>query len=153
MRVSPEFLKSIAVPASVGVVLYFLNVNFITWMFNVFPETVALVFGRGTWWLDAPVLLKVFYVGLVSPVVEELVFRRAVLGYFVQKDKQAFGLAVSTVVFALYHMLFGWGYLKAVIMLVPGLVFGVMFIRYGFRGCLSCHLSNNIMSATALINI
>ncbi len=153
MRANPEFLKSIAVPASVGVVLYLLNVNFITWMFNVFPETVALVFGSGTWWLDAPVLLKVFYVGLVSPVVEELVFRRAVLGYFVHRDKQAFGLAVSTVVFALYHILFGWGYLKAVIMLVPGLVFGVMFIRYGFRGCLSCHLSNNIMSAIALINI
>ncbi len=151
MRFNAKVVKSIFVPALVGIVLYFVNVSFITWMFRVFPDTVALVFGSGSWWLDAEAYVKVVYVGIVGPVIEEVVFRKLLLGYFVKRGDARIGLLVSTVVFAGYHLLFGWGILKAVIMIVPGIVFGVMFIRYGFRGCLSCHLSNNVLAAAGLL--
>ncbi len=152
LNVNPELLKNIFVPVVVGIVLYFVNVSFITWMFRVFPDTVALVFGSGSWWLDAGVYVKVVYVGLIGPVIEEVVFRKLLLGYFVKRGDARTGLLVSTVVFAGYHLLFGWGILKAVIMIVPGIVFGVMFLRYGFRGCLSCHLSNNVLAVVGLVS-
>ena len=151
MRFNAKVVESIFVPVVVGVVLYFVNVSFITWMFRVFPDTVALVFGSGSWWLDAETYVKVVYVGLVGPVIEEVVFRKLLLGYFVGRGDARIGLLVSSVVFALYHLLFGWGILKAVIMIVPGIVFGVMFLRYGFRGCLSCHLSNNALAVIGII--
>ena len=150
-NVNPKLLKSILVPALIGIALYFLNVGFISWMFEAFPHTVALVFGKGSWWLDAPDIVKVIYVGLLGPVIEEVVFRKLLLGYFVKRGDARIGLLVSSVVFGAYHLLFGWGLLKAVIMLVPGIVFGVMYLRYGFRGCLSCHLSNNVLAVAALV--
>ena len=151
MRFNPKSLESIIIPALIGIALYYINVGFITWMFEAFPDTIALVFGKGSWWLDAPLHIKAVYVGLIGPVIEEFVFRRLLLGYFVKKGDARTGLIISSLVFALYHLLFGWGILKAVIMIVPGIIFGMMYIKYGFRGCLSCHLSNNILAVIGLM--
>lgn len=145
-------LKEICISALVGILLYFLNVSFISWMFAAYPETQALVFGKGSWWLGAALLVKAAYVGIIGPVFEELVFRRGILGYFSLRGQKIFGLALSTMFFGGYHLLFGWGMLKAVLMIVPGLVFGVMFLKYGFRGCLTCHLANNLLAVWALVN-
>ena len=98
------------------------------------------------------IAVKAVYVGIVGPVIEEVVFRKLLLRYFVKRGNVRIGLLVSTVVFAGYHLLIGWGILKAVIMLVPGVVFGVMFIKYGFRGCLSCHLSNNVLAVVGIVS-
>lgn len=122
-------------------------------MFSAFPSSYALVFGKGSWWLGASVLVKIVYVGVVSPVVEEVIFRKGILGYFVKRKQNLFGLLFSTVIFGLYHMLFGWGPLKAVLMIVPGLVFGVLYLKYGFKGCLAGHLSNNMLAVWALVNV
>ncbi|MFH1127101.1 MAG: CPBP family intramembrane glutamic endopeptidase [archaeon] len=152
MHINQLSLKEISTSVFFGALLYFVNVSFISWMFAAYPETQALVFGKGTWWLGAALSVKVVYVGLIGPVFEELVFRRALLGYFAGRGQQIFGLALSTILFGGYHLLFGWGMLKAVLMIVPGLVFGVMFLKYGFKGCLTCHLSNNILAVWALAN-
>ena len=145
-------LKTIAISSALGIILYFVNAAFVTWLFSAYPETRPLVFGSGTWWLSAPTAVKIAYVGLISPIIEELIFRKGIMGYFTKNNQQSAALAISTILFALYHILFGWGYLKAVLMLVPGLVFGILYMRYGLKGCLSCHLSNNILAAIALAN-
>ena len=150
MRHYSPSLKTIAISSALGIILYVLNAAFVTWLFSAYPETRPLVFGSGTWWLQASPLVKIAYVGLISPIIEELVFRKGILGYFMKNNHQSAGLAISTILFALYHILFGWGYLKAVLMLVPGLIFGILYMKYGLKGCLSCHLSNNILAAMTL---
>ncbi len=145
-------VNSIAISSLAGILLYFLNAAFITWLFSAYPETRPLVFGRGTWWLSASATVKIAYVGLISPIVEELIFRKGILGHFMKNNNPSAALIISTILFAAYHILFGWGYLKAVLMLVPGLMFGILYIRYGLKGCLSCHLSNNILAAQAIAN-
>lgn len=150
MRLASSALKQIAFSSALGIILYILNVSFVNLLFLAYPETRPLVFGSGTWWLQAPAAVKFVYVGFISPIIEELIFRNGIMSYFIRNNQYPSALIISTVLFALYHILFGWGYLKAVLMLVPGLVFGVLYARYGLKGCLSCHLSNNIMAAIAL---
>lgn len=152
MRLDSHYLKTITISSAFGILLYFLNSAFITWLFSAYPETRLLVFGSGTWWLQAQALVKIAYVGLISPVIEELIFRKGIQGYLIKNNHPSAALAISTILFALYHILFGWGYLKAILMLVPGLVFGILYMKYGLKGCLSCHLSNNILAAIALAN-
>ena len=152
MMIQAKILKQTALSSLAGILLYILNASFVTWLFAAYPETQALVFGKGTWWLAAPPVIKLVYVGLISPVIEETIFRYGILGYFTKNNHQSVGLAISTILFALYHLIFGWGYLKPVLMLLPGMVFGILYIRFGFKGCLSCHLSNNILAAITLAN-
>jgi membrane protease YdiL (CAAX protease family) len=90
-------------------------------------------------------------VGVFAPFFEELVFRRIILAWFISRKKFTLGLAISSILFGLYHMAFGWGILKAVDMTLVGATFGLSYRRYQFRGSLLTHYANNIMSLANML--
>ncbi|MCK5040053.1 MAG: CPBP family intramembrane metalloprotease [Candidatus Aenigmarchaeota archaeon] len=128
---------------TIGIVLYLINSNFLKFLFEAYPRSLELTFGRGGWWLTEPAYVKIIYVGFIAPFFEELVFRKLMLGRFIKKEQFVFGLVLSSVVFGLWHMVIGWGILKAVDMFVVGVVFGLVYRKYGFGGSLLSHFANN----------
>ncbi|MCK5373292.1 MAG: CPBP family intramembrane metalloprotease, partial [Candidatus Aenigmarchaeota archaeon] len=96
-----------------GAVLFQINVSAISYMFTRFPWTIPAVMGDGSWWLTQTILIKIIYVGLISPILEELIFRKYVYGWFLKKGMDTEGIIISSALFSLYHILFGWGWMKA----------------------------------------
>lgn len=90
--------------------------------------------------------MKVLYVVGVAPLLEEIIHRRIVLQFFLSKNLMFAGLVVSSLTFGFHHVIFGWGWLKAVDMFFVGLVFGVVYIKYKLFGSWLSHFSNNLMS-------
>ena len=135
--------KALIIPIIVGIALYLINSNFLHFLFNIYPPSLELTLGRGSWWLTQPTYIKIIYVGFVAPFIEELGFRKLMLGSFIKKKQFVPGLVVSSIVFGFWHMVFGWGVLKAVDMFVVGIVFGLVYHRYKFKGSLMSHFANN----------
>lgn len=138
------------IPLFVGVALFYLNSSCLSWLFSQDPWYAELIYGRGSWWLDESLAVKVMYVGVIAPFVEELLFRRLMLNHFMKKNKLRAGLAVSSVFFGLWHMAFGWGILKAIDMFVVGLIFGLVYSKWGFKGSLLTHYANNIIAVAVM---
>ncbi|MCK5476585.1 MAG: CPBP family intramembrane metalloprotease [Candidatus Aenigmarchaeota archaeon] len=130
-------------PIVIGVVLYLINSNFLKFLFEFYPPSLELTFGRGGWWLTQPAYIKIIYVGFIAPFIEELVFRKFMLGRFIREKQFVFWLIVSSIVFGLWHIVIGWGILKAVDMFVVGIIFGLVYRKYGFKGSLLSHFANN----------
>ena len=135
--------KNILFPIIIGVVLYLINSNFLKFMFEIYPPSLELVFGQGGWWLTQPAHIKIIYVGFIAPFIEEIVFRKLIFGGFIKKKQFVFGLIISSIVFGLWHIVIGWGILKAVDMFVVGIIFGLVYRKYGFNGSLASHFANN----------
>ena len=133
-------------PLLIGVVLYLANYNFLKYMFYLYPATIPLTMGDGSWWLSQSVAIKILYVGLLAPFLEELIFRRGILNWFVKRKQFILGLIVSSILFGFWHMLSGWGILKAIDMMLVGIVFGLVYRKYQFKGSLLAHYANNFMS-------
>ena len=106
--------KTLIIPAVVGGVLYLVNSNFLHFLFNFYPPSLELTIGRGSWWITQPAHVKIIYVGFIAPFFEELGFRKLLLGGFVKRKLFVPGLILSSIVFGFWHMVFGWGILKAV---------------------------------------
>ena len=134
----------------VGIALFYINSNLLGLIFRLFPETLALTFGWGPWWLAQPMYVKIVYVGIAAPFIEELIFRLGIYG-FLLKRKLPGGLIISSLLFGLYHMVSGWGILKAVNMFFVGLVFGAVFKRYKFKGALISHITNNALAVANMV--
>jgi membrane protease YdiL (CAAX protease family) len=131
----------------VGILTFLINSTIIGLLFQTFPWTAEATFPEGgVWWMGQGWAIRIAYVGLLAPVLEEVVFRGTLLGWFSKRGREVPGLLVSGLAFGLYHMAFGWGWFKAVDMAFVGLVFGAVFLRYGLRGAASCHVANNLMS-------
>ncbi|MCK4927419.1 MAG: CPBP family intramembrane metalloprotease, partial [Candidatus Aenigmarchaeota archaeon] len=96
-----------------GAVLFLINTTLISQMFSRYPWTIQAVMGDGSWWLTQAILVKIIYVGLISPFIEELIFRRCIYGWFLKKGMDKEGIIISSALFSLYHILFGWGWMKA----------------------------------------
>ena len=143
--------KSILIPISVGILLYFINSNLLKYLFNTFPVILTLTFGRGTWWLYSPWYVQIFYVGIFAPVFEEYVFRNIIFKWFLKKNYFLIGLLISSVIFGFWHMVSGWGILKAVNMIFVGIVFGLIYKKYNLKGSLICHFTNNCLSLLFLL--
>jgi membrane protease YdiL (CAAX protease family) len=139
------------IPAVTGIILYLINSNFLKAMFNLFPATLMLTFGDGAWWLVTPWYVKVLYVGIIAPILEELVFRHLLLGWFIKKKHFWIGLVISSIAFGFWHMVSGWGILKAVDMIFVGMVFALIYRRYGIKGSIIAHLANNWLSLLFLL--
>jgi membrane protease YdiL (CAAX protease family) len=134
----------------VGAVLYALNAAFFSIVLGLGPEYVKAVYGRGPWWIREDYAVQAAYVGFVAPLLEELAFRRTLLGWFAKNRSPRLGLIVSSAAFGLWHIVVGWGPLKAADMALAGAVFGLVYLRWGFRGCLAAHFANNLLSAAAM---
>ncbi len=135
--------KTLIIPLTVGALLYLINSNFLRFLFTVYPPSLELTFGRGSWWLTQPAHIKIIYVGFIAPFIEELGFRKLLLDRFIKKKHVIMGLIISSVAFGFWHMIAGWGILKAVDMFFVGIVFGLIYYRYGFKGSLISHFINN----------
>jgi membrane protease YdiL (CAAX protease family) len=141
---------SILAPALLGALLFAVNSLFFAWVLGFGPYWADLTYGRGSWWLGEPFWVKAAYVGLFGPFFEELVFRRLLLGWYAKNKSPKFGLAVSSVAFGLWHMVAGWGPLKAAAMTLAGAAFGAVYLRWGFRGSLVSHYANNLFAVAAM---
>ncbi|MEA2003884.1 MAG: CPBP family intramembrane glutamic endopeptidase, partial [archaeon] len=93
-----------------GAAIFFINTTIISYIFTAYPWTITAVMGKGRWWLTQSILVKIFYVGLISPILEELIFRKYIYGWFLKKDMNNAGIVVSSTLFSLYHILFGWSW-------------------------------------------
>lgn len=138
--------ERVFIPLMVGVLTFLVNFSILTYLFSAFPWIVSLFFGKGSWWVYQPFNVKVFYVVGIAPVVEEIIHRRIVLQFFLSRDLLIFGLVVSSLTFGVHHVIFGWGWLKAVDMFFVGLVFGIIYTKYKLLGSWLSHFSNNLMS-------
>ncbi|MCK4555718.1 MAG: CPBP family intramembrane metalloprotease [Candidatus Aenigmarchaeota archaeon] len=138
--------SKIIYPLLIGAVLYLANYNFLKYMFYLYPATIPLTMGDGSWWLSQSALIKILYVGILAPFLEELIFRRGILNWFAERKQFILGLIVSSILFGFWHMVSGWGILKAIDMMLIGIVFGLAYKKYGFKGSLLAHYSNNFMS-------
>ncbi|MCK5235023.1 MAG: CPBP family intramembrane metalloprotease [Candidatus Aenigmarchaeota archaeon] len=133
-----------------GAVLFQINVSAISYMFTRFPWTIPAVMGDGSWWLTQTILIKIIYVGLISPILEELIFRKYVYGWFLKKGMDTEGIIISSALFSLYHILFGWGWMKAVIMFPVGIIFAIIYRKYNIKGAITAHLGNNLSSVAVI---
>ncbi|RLI89621.1 MAG: hypothetical protein DRO98_00605 [Archaeoglobales archaeon] len=145
-------LRSILLVTTVGVVCYIVNYSFLSFMLTNYPWVAKAFFGKGSWWLDQPIYVKVPYVLVIAPLYEELIHRRIVMQFFVTRGETELGMLISSITFALHHYLFGWGWFKAVDMFFVGLVFGAIYIEYRFTGSWLCHTANNAMAAAFMIS-
>jgi len=145
--------KEIILPLVFGAILYYINSNFLRFIFQVYPPTLNWTIGKGTWWLTQPPLVKFSYVVVFAPWFEEVLFRRGVLQWFTNKDRFKIGLMISSIMFGLWHMLFGWGWMKGLDMMVVGVVFGLIYRKYGFRGSLLAHYVNNLLAMIYLLGL
>ena len=136
----------VVVPVATGVLLFLANWTLLGIIFYLDSRSIELTYGRGSWWVKESFLVKAVYVGLIAPFLEELIFRRLLLDYFMEKKHAKIGLLVSSACFGLWHLLFGWGPLKAADMTLVGLVFGIMYTKFKFRGSLLAHYANNLAS-------
>ncbi len=144
---------NVVIPLVIGIVCFVVNFSVLNFLFSSFPWTINLFLGRGSWWIYQPLSVKIVYVVGVAPIVEELIHRRLVLQFFLNKNMIATGLLVSGVTFGAHHVLFGWGILKAVDMFFVGTVFGLVYLKYRLLGSWIAHLSNNTASiVTALLS-
>ncbi len=144
-------VRSLAVPLVVGVACFIVNFSVLNLLFSSFPWTISLFFGRGSWWLYQPFSIKIIYVVGVAPIIEELIHRRLVLQFFLNRNMIVIGLLVSGVTFGAHHVLFGWGILKAVDMFFVGTVFGLVYLKYRLLGSWIAHFSNNAASIAAAL--
>ena len=143
-------VRAITVPAAVGVLLFAANSLLLGLLSASNPLIAQLIYGRGSWWLDESLIVKAAYVGVIAPFAEELLFRRLLFNHFIRRGKANFGLALSSIMFGLWHTLFGWGILKALDMAIVGLVFGLAYKKWGFKGALLSHYANNIAAVLAM---
>ena len=145
-------LRDVLLVTTVGVICYVVNYNFLQFMLTNYSWTVEAIFGRGSWWLNQPIHVKVPYVLIIAPLYEELIHRRIIMQFFLARNETELGLLVSSLTFALHHYIFGWGWFKAVDMFFVGLVFGAVYIEYRFTGSWLCHTANNAMAVAFMIS-
>ncbi len=133
-------------PVFIGLSLYLINYHLLKLIFYLYPAAIPLTIGKGTWWLSASPTVKILYVGIFAPFFEELIFRRCILNQFISNKQFILGLLISSILFGFWHMLSGWGILKAIDMMLVGIVFGLVYNKYKFKGSLLSHYSNNFLS-------
>ncbi len=138
-------------PVLIGLVLYLTNYSILKSVFYLYPAAIPLTMGTGSWWLSQSILVKILYVGLIAPFIEELIFRRGILNWFISNKQFVLGLFVSSALFGFWHMLSGWGILKAVDMALVGVVFGLIYNKYRFKGSLLAHYSNNFLALVFML--
>jgi len=138
-------------PVLIGLSLYLINYSVLKSVFYLYPATIPLTIGNGSWWLSQPALVKILYVGFFAPFFEELIFRRGILNWFILNKQFVLGLFVSSALFGFWHMLSDWGILKASDMMLIGIVFGLVYNKYQFKGSLLSHYSNNFLSLVFML--
>ncbi len=142
----PSKKGKVLCPVLFGLFLYLINYSILKSVFYLYPAAIPLTMGTGSWWLSQSIFVKFLYVGLAAPFIEELIFRKGILNWFISNKQFVLGLFVSSVLFGFWHMLSGWGILKAVDMCLVGIVFGLIYKKYQFKGSLLAHYSNNFLS-------
>ncbi|MCL2111579.1 MAG: CPBP family intramembrane metalloprotease [Clostridiales bacterium] len=85
--------------------------------------------------------LGIISIVAVAPVVEELVFRGAVLGAL-RKFGDNFAILFSSLIFAFYHMLFA----QIPYAFLMGLVFGYVAVRWSLRAAIALHAVTNAIA-------
>ncbi len=143
--------RDFAIPIAVGFVLFFVNSAALTAIFNLFPWAEKALTGEGSWWMRMPVIFQAFYVFAVAPVLEEILHRQIILNLTMKKLGTIPAILISSATFGIHHCLTGWGWLKAVDMFFVGLVFGLIYIRYGLKGSWMCHTANNSIAALGIL--
>ena len=94
---------------------------------------------KNMFWFQIP-----YYI-LISPFLEELFFRKAVLDNYKGKTKKA--IIFSSFLFTIAHI-FNQGYL---FVFIGGIILGILYIRYGFFISYLFHVFINFWSFTILI--
>ncbi len=140
-------------PILIGLSTYLINSNLLTYIFYLYPATIPLTIGKGSWWLTQSPLVKILYVGIFAPFFEELIFRRGILNWFISKKQFILGLFISSALFGLWHISFGWGILKGIDMMLVGIVFGLVYNKYRFKGSLLSHYANNFLALTFILRL
>ena len=133
-----------------GAALFIINTTLISHMFTTYPWTIKAVMGDGSWWLTQTVLVKIIYVGFLSPIIEEFIFRRCIYGQFLKRGIDTEGIIISSALFSLYHILFGWGWMKGIIMFPVGIIFAIIYRKYNLNGAITAHLGNNLSSVAMM---
>jgi len=144
--------RSILLVITVGIICYLVNYAFLIFILTSYSWADEAISGRGSWWLSQPLYTKVLYVFIIAPFYEELIHRRIVMQFFLSRNENELGLLIASLTFALHHYLLGWGWLKAIDMFFVGLVFGIVYIEYRFKGSWLCHMANNGMAVAFMLS-
>jgi|Deesub1362B_J571_1020462.scaffolds.fasta_scaffold07515_2 hypothetical protein len=139
------------VPFAVGVGTFMANYLLLSALFSAFPELIEHTFPAEPWWTSLNPLLLNLYVGIAAPVMEEIIFRGFLLERLRRRINQSAALLASSAAFGAYHLLFGWGWFKAVDMTLVGMIFGAVYLRYRLAGSIASHIANNAASILATL--
>ncbi len=137
-------------PLVIGIATFAANYLLLSALFTAFPGLVAHTFPAKPWWAGLNPLLLNLYVGIAAPVFEEAIFRAVILERL-RRFGDGAALIASSMAFGAYHLLFGWGWFKAVDMALVGIVFGIVYLRYRLSGSIACHIANNAASILATL--
>lgn len=92
-----------------------------------------------------PVLLAIIV--LTVPIFEEWIFRDVLLNEFSRRLRsRSVGVALSAILFALFHLSNPGTYPAAVLPLfLGGVLFGICYLRVGLGGAILCHSTYNLL--------
>jgi len=86
-------------------------------------------------------LIGVLYIVVIGPVIEELVFRGAILRHL-QPYGVNFAIVTQALLFGLYHM----NFFQSLHAFLLGLVLGYLAVRFSLKWAIALHILNNGMS-------
>ncbi len=96
--------------------------------------------------------------GILAPIVEELIFRKAIFGLFTNKK---IGLIISTLTFGVIHIVSsitqGYNFLELIVLTLPyivaGLIFGFLYMKnnYNIYYVIVIHMISNILSMSVIL--
>lgn len=136
LRVIPEFILVLA--------LQFLAMQFLDFLkIAPFSDRENMIDGLLLESSQIEMILVIFFICLIGPIQEEIVFRGYLQTYFVQKWGINWGVCISAVLFSLYHA----DVSSSLSIFLYGLVLGGFKEKFqSLWGCIALHVFNNSLS-------
>ena len=136
----------LAIPIAVTIFDWILNIIYTVLWFGIFGEP-SINTDMGTYWESSSIDIALLFlsVAIVTPIVEELMFRGYILDAINRKHSDWTAIIWSSILFGLLHLLGGVFYAGST--LIGGLIYGWIRVRTGsLLPSIACHMMWNLMA-------
>jgi len=136
----------LAIPIAVTIFGWILNIIYTVLWFGIFGEP-SINTDMGTYWESSSIDIALLFlsVAIVTPIVEELMFRGYILDAINRKHSEWTAIIWSSILFGLLHLLGGVFYAGSA--LIGGLIYGWIRVRTGsLLTPIACHMIWNILA-------
>ena len=136
----------LAIPIAVTIFGWILNIIYTVLWFGIFGEP-SINTDMGTYWESSSIDIALLFlsVAIVTPIVEELMFRGYILDAINRKHSEWTAIIWSSILFGLLHLLGGVFYAGSA--LIGGLIYGWIRVRTGsLLTPIACHMIWNMLA-------